>query len=108
MIKTHQHNQIKPTLYISNHVIYIVSWTAFITIFAEHDPEESFLMFSKLCQEGFSPDRHTYSIVLKACAGLVTDRHTLAIHSQILKYGFENDTVLANANSCVWKIWFSS
>nr|GEV84417.1 pentatricopeptide repeat-containing protein At1g71420 [Tanacetum cinerariifolium] len=75
----------------------IVSWTAFITIFAEHDPEESLLMFSKLFQEGFSPDRHTYSIVLKACAGLVTDRHTLAIHSQILKYGFENDTVLANA-----------
>ncbi|GJR09778.1 pentatricopeptide repeat-containing protein [Tanacetum coccineum] len=75
----------------------IVSWTAFIMIFAEHDPEESLLMFSKLFQEGFSPDRHTYSIVLKACADLVTDRHTLAIHSQILKYGFENDIVLANA-----------
>ncbi|GKE23194.1 pentatricopeptide repeat-containing protein [Tanacetum coccineum] len=75
----------------------IVSWTAFITIFAQHDPEESLLMFSKLFQEGFSPDRHTYSIVLKVCAGLVTDRHTLVVHSQILKYGFENDTVLANA-----------
>ncbi|XP_024972637.1 pentatricopeptide repeat-containing protein At1g71420 [Cynara cardunculus var. scolymus] len=74
----------------------IVSWTAFITIFAERVPEESLRFFSELCQEGLIPDRHTYSIVLKACAGLVTNRPTLAIHSQILKHGFENDTVLAN------------
>ncbi|XP_071733310.1 pentatricopeptide repeat-containing protein At1g71420 [Rutidosis leptorrhynchoides] len=75
----------------------IVSWTAFITIFAEQDPEMSLSMFCKLRLEDFSPDRHTYSIVLKACAGLVTDRHTLAVHSQILKHGFGNDTVLANS-----------
>lgn len=75
----------------------IVSWTAFITIFAENDPEKSLRMFSELCKSGSIPDLHTYSIVLKACASQVTDRHTLSIHSQILKYGFENDTVLANA-----------
>ncbi|KAI3513007.1 hypothetical protein L1887_20331 [Cichorium endivia] len=75
----------------------IVSWTAFITIFAENDPEKSLRMFSELCKSGSIPDLHTYSIVLKACASLVTNRHTLSIHSQILKYGFENDTVLANA-----------
>ncbi|CAI9283308.1 unnamed protein product [Lactuca saligna] len=75
----------------------IVSWTAFITIFAENNPEESLRIFSELCQSGLSPDHHTYSIVLKACANLVTDRHTLSIHSQILKHGFQNDTVLANA-----------
>ncbi|KAI3684616.1 hypothetical protein L6452_33840 [Arctium lappa] len=75
----------------------IVLWTAFITIFAERVPEESLRIFSELCREGLSPDRHTYSIVLKACAGVVTNRPTLAVHSQILKHGFENDTVLANA-----------
>ncbi|KAJ0579972.1 putative tetratricopeptide-like helical domain superfamily, DYW domain-containing protein [Helianthus annuus] len=75
----------------------IVSWTAFITIFAERDPVKSLLMFSNLCQEGSIPDRHTYSIVLKACSNLVTDKHTMAVHSHILKYGFEHDTVLANA-----------
>nr|XP_043637383.1 pentatricopeptide repeat-containing protein At1g71420 [Erigeron canadensis] len=75
----------------------IVSWTAFITIYAERDPEESLLMFSKLCKEGLSPDRHAYSILLKACSNLVTVRHTLAVHSQILKIGFDNETVLANA-----------
>ncbi|KAL4559635.1 hypothetical protein LXL04_031778 [Taraxacum kok-saghyz] len=75
----------------------IVSWTAFITIFSENDPENSLHIFYKLCKEGFIPDHHTYSIVLKACANLVTDRLTLPIHSQIIKYGFENDTVLGNA-----------
>ncbi|KAJ0930082.1 putative tetratricopeptide-like helical domain superfamily, DYW domain-containing protein [Helianthus annuus] len=75
----------------------IVSWTAFITIFAEREPVKSLLMFSNLCQEGSIPDRHTYSIVLKACSNLVTDKHTMVVHSHILKYGFENDTVLANA-----------
>ncbi|KAK9069948.1 hypothetical protein SSX86_010346 [Deinandra increscens subsp. villosa] len=75
----------------------IVSWTAFITIFAERDPVKSVLLFSKLCREGSVPDRHTYSIVLKACSNLVTDKHTSVVHSQILKYGFGNDTVLENA-----------
>ncbi|KAK1436648.1 hypothetical protein QVD17_02430 [Tagetes erecta] len=75
----------------------IISWTAFITFFSERDPIKSLLMFSKLCQEGFAPDRHTYSIVIKACSNLVTDKHTLAVHSQILKYGFDDDSVLANA-----------
>ncbi|KAI3802447.1 hypothetical protein L1987_30579 [Smallanthus sonchifolius] len=75
----------------------VVSWTAFITIFAERDPVKALLMFSKLCQEGLTPDRHTYSIVLKACSNLVTDKHTSVVHLQILKYGFEDDTVLANA-----------
>ncbi|XP_076918694.1 pentatricopeptide repeat-containing protein At1g71420-like [Bidens hawaiensis] len=75
----------------------IVSWTAFITVFAERDPLKSVLMFSKLCQDGFIPDHHTYSIVLKACSSLVTDKHTMVIHCHITKYGFEHDTVLANA-----------
>ncbi|KAD4585791.1 hypothetical protein R6Q59_003021 [Mikania micrantha] len=75
----------------------IVSWTAFITIFAEQDPVKSLLIFSKLCQENCTPDLYTYSIVLKACSNLVTDKHTSVVHSQILKHGFEDDTVLANA-----------
>ncbi|KAJ9559724.1 hypothetical protein OSB04_004884 [Centaurea solstitialis] len=75
----------------------IVSWTAFITVFAERVPEESLRFFSELRRDGLVPDRHTYSIVLKACAGLVTNRPTLAVHSQIVKFGYDNDTVLANA-----------
>lgn len=75
----------------------IVSWTGIITIFAERDPERALLLFSQLCQEGLAPDWYTFSIVLKACAGLVTERHAAAVHSRVIKSGFEGDTVLANS-----------
>ncbi|KAM6545864.1 hypothetical protein CsatB_026600 [Cannabis sativa] len=75
----------------------IVSWTSIITIFAEREPEKALLLFSQLFQEGLVPDWYTYSIVLKACAGLVTERHASAVHSQVIKLSFEGDTVLANS-----------
>ena len=75
----------------------IVSWTSIITIFAEQEPEKALLLFSQLCQGGLTPDWYTYSIVLKACAGLVTERPASAFHSRVIKVGFEGDTVLANS-----------
>ncbi|CAN1175654.1 Pentatricopeptide repeat-containing protein At1g71420 [Linum perenne] len=75
-----------------------VSWTTIITAFAEHKPEESFFLFRELRREdGLSPDWFTFSSVLKACAGLVTEKYGLAVHSQVIKSGFETDTVLANS-----------
>lgn len=38
-----------------------------------------------------------FSIVLKAGASLATERHALTVQSHVLKVGFEDDTVLANA-----------
>lgn len=75
----------------------IVSWTGIITAFAERDPQQALFLFRQLRQEDLTPDWYTFSIVLKACAGLVTERHALTVHSQIIKAGFEGDTVLANA-----------
>lgn len=75
----------------------IVSWTSIITIFAERDPERALFLFSQLCQEGLAPDWYTFSIVLKACAGLVTERHAAVVHSLVIKSGFEGDTVLQNS-----------
>jgi pentatricopeptide repeat protein len=75
----------------------IVSWTTIITALAERDPEEALFLFRQLRREDLAPDWYTFSIALKACAGLVTDRHAMAVHSQVIKAGFEGDTVLANA-----------
>ncbi|KAL8116260.1 hypothetical protein AgCh_022678 [Apium graveolens] len=75
----------------------VVSWTGIITTFSERNPEEALFLFRQFCQEGFSPDRYTYSIVLKACAGLVTERHASAVHSKVIKAGFDDDTILANS-----------
>ncbi|XP_019420445.1 PREDICTED: pentatricopeptide repeat-containing protein At1g71420 [Lupinus angustifolius] len=75
----------------------IVSWTAIITVFAERDPEQAFLLFCQLHRENFVPDWHTFSIALKACAYFVTEQHALAVHSQIIKKGFREDKILSNA-----------
>ncbi|XP_008237768.1 PREDICTED: pentatricopeptide repeat-containing protein At1g71420 [Prunus mume] len=75
----------------------IVAWTGIITTFSEQDPEEALFLFRQLRQENLLPDRYTFSIVLKAYASLATERHALAVHSQVIKAGFEGDTVLANA-----------
>ncbi|XP_044467551.1 pentatricopeptide repeat-containing protein At1g71420 isoform X2 [Mangifera indica] len=75
----------------------IVSWTGIITAVAESEPEEALFLFCQLCREGLTPDCLTFSIVLKACAGLLTDRHAMTVHSQVVKAGFEGDIVLANA-----------
>ncbi|XP_057972925.1 pentatricopeptide repeat-containing protein At1g71420 isoform X2 [Malania oleifera] len=75
----------------------VVSWTGIITAFAEQAPEEALFLFCQFCQEGLTPDRYTLSIVLKACSGLATERCTWVVHVQIIKAGFEDDTVLKNA-----------
>jgi pentatricopeptide repeat protein len=71
-------------------------WTGIITAFADREPEEALLLFRQLYREGLAPDWCTFSIVLKACAGFVTERHALAVYSQVVKAGFEDDRVLAN------------
>ncbi|KAF7836476.1 pentatricopeptide repeat-containing protein [Senna tora] len=75
----------------------IVLWTAIITIFAEQDPEQALLLFCQMLREDFVPDWHTFSIVLKACASFVTEQHALSVHSQVIRKGFQEDTILSNA-----------
>ncbi|MBA0719659.1 hypothetical protein Golax_007316 [Gossypium laxum] len=75
----------------------IIFWTSMITALAEPDPAKAFFLYRQLLQEGLTPDLYTFSIVLKACAGFVTEQHALAIHSQVIKAGFEDETVLRNA-----------
>ena len=75
----------------------VVLWTEIIAAFTERDPAEALLLFIQLLREGLTPDCHTFSVVLKACAGFVTDKHALAVYSQVTKTGFIDATVLQNA-----------
>lgn len=74
----------------------IVSWTSIITAFAERYPEEAFFLYTQLCQGDLALDRYSFSIALKACAGLMTERNASAVHTQVIKSGFGSDTVLSN------------
>ncbi|XP_004511470.1 pentatricopeptide repeat-containing protein At1g71420 [Cicer arietinum] len=75
----------------------IVSWTAIISAFAEQDPEQAFLLFCQLHLENFVLDRHTFSIALKACAYFATELNAMAVHSQVIKQGFQEETVVSNS-----------
>ncbi|GMH00111.1 hypothetical protein Nepgr_001950 [Nepenthes gracilis] len=75
----------------------IVSWTGIISTFVERIPQEALSLFCQLLREGWAPDCHTLSSALKACAGLMTERHAAAVHLLVIRAGFEGDTVLANA-----------
>lgn len=75
----------------------IVSWTGIIDTFAEQIPQVSLSFFCQLRQDGWVPDRYTLLTVLKACAELMIERHASAVHLLIVKSGFEDDNLLANA-----------
>lgn len=75
----------------------VICWTGIITALAEREPEESFFLFRQSLREGISPDWYMFSSVLKACAGLMTEKHALSVHCQVIKSGFDGDTVLANS-----------
>ncbi|KAJ4850927.1 hypothetical protein Tsubulata_044426 [Turnera subulata] len=61
----------------------IVLWTGIITAIAEREPAQALFLFRQMYREDLYPDSYTFSIVLKACAGLVTEMHALAVYSQV-------------------------
>ncbi|XP_060209692.1 pentatricopeptide repeat-containing protein At1g71420 [Lycium barbarum] len=75
----------------------LVLWTEIIVAFSERDPEKAILLFGQLHREGLSLDSYAFSIALKACAGLVTDRNALMVHCEVIKSGFVDAVVLGNA-----------
>lgn len=75
----------------------IVLWTSIMTVFVEHDPEKTLSLFRQFRHEGLTPDGHTFSIVLKACAGFLTKKHASTYHSLLIKSMSEDDIVLNNA-----------
>ncbi|MCD7451954.1 hypothetical protein HAX54_014218 [Datura stramonium] len=75
----------------------LMLWTEIIVAFSERDPEKAIFLFGQLLREGLSLDSYAFSIALKACAGLVTDKNALMVHCKVIKSGFVDALVLGNA-----------
>ncbi|XP_073271723.1 pentatricopeptide repeat-containing protein At1g71420 [Primulina huaijiensis] len=75
----------------------VVMWTGIMTAFSERAPEEALLLYNQMSREHFRPDCYVFSILLKACSNLMTERHAAAVHSQVIRVGFVNVPVLNNA-----------
>lgn len=70
----------------------VVSWSTMIEGFAEHGHgEKAFELFEKMHQEGFEPDKITFTCILKACAITEALNHGKLIHAKITKRGLESD-----------------
>ncbi|KAK6116720.1 hypothetical protein DH2020_049540 [Rehmannia glutinosa] len=75
----------------------VVLWTGIMTVSAERDPQQALILFNQMHWEDLSPDCYVFSVLLKACANLVTQRTASAVHCQVIITGFDNVLELDNA-----------
>lgn len=75
----------------------ILLWTVIMTASVETNPELALVLFNHMRWEDFCPDRYVFSVLLKACANMVTERCTSSVHSQVVTTGFVNFVEISNA-----------
>ncbi|KAH6833970.1 Tetratricopeptide repeat superfamily protein [Perilla frutescens var. hirtella] len=76
----------------------IVLWTGIMTASVERDPAQVLVFFNQMrWGEDLCPDCYVFTILLKACANMVTERAASAVHCQVVKAGFVNVFELDNA-----------
>lgn len=75
----------------------VALWTSMISGYSEHSMwEEAASLFKKMEQKGVHPDRITFVITLKICAGLLNLEWGKHIHAEVLRRGLHSDVSVAN------------
>ncbi|KAF3432468.1 hypothetical protein FNV43_RR27208 [Rhamnella rubrinervis] len=68
----------------------VVSWTTLVTAYSQcSECEESFVIFSKMREAGFTPNQFTFSSVLDACASLCLLDYGRQVHGLLCKAGMD-------------------
>jgi pentatricopeptide repeat protein len=76
----------------------VISWNALISGYAEHGSgDEALNRFSKMKNEGLSPDAVTFSCILKVCGNLEYPAMGEAIHQEIREQGLVKNNVSLGA-----------
>ncbi|CAN6482378.1 unnamed protein product [Victoria cruziana] len=76
----------------------VVSWTAMITGLVENQQEEDALsLFHKMTSFSIRPNQFTFSVALRACAGVSLFTEGKQIHVLITKTGLDTDKFVAAA-----------
>ncbi|KAL9173581.1 hypothetical protein ABFS82_03G124700 [Erythranthe guttata] len=75
----------------------LVLWTGIMTVSAEREPEQALILFNQMRKEDLCPDCYVFSVLLKACANLVTEATTSAVHCRVIVAGFANLLDLDNS-----------
>ena len=75
----------------------LFAWNTIIRAFTKSStPIESVRLFSQLQRVGLKPDNFTYPFVLKACGQCLMLGEGGAVHSMIIKAGFDSDRYIGN------------
>lgn len=83
------HKVSKPTVY---------TWNAIIQAHAIlGDGDRALQLYQKMQEDGFEPERRTFSSVLKACASILSLKHGRLIHDKINRNRVELDIAVGNA-----------
>ncbi|XP_057843783.2 pentatricopeptide repeat-containing protein At4g13650 [Cryptomeria japonica] len=76
----------------------LVSWTAMITGYAQHEHgEEALKLFIQMCNANQNPNQFTYAGVVKACATDGAMEEGRQLHSHVIKSGIERHVYVGNA-----------
>ncbi|MQL96063.1 hypothetical protein Taro_028737 [Colocasia esculenta] len=61
------------------------------------DPGRALLTFSHMLSQGFSPDRFSFSLALKACSRTASFEEGSQLHAMLTKFGLHSDLYLQNS-----------
>ncbi|KAH9294196.1 hypothetical protein KI387_040599, partial [Taxus chinensis] len=76
----------------------VISWNAMVAGHTQNGNfNEALQLFREMRVIGMKPNRITFVSVLPACANLAALEHGKAVHEDIIKSGFESDTLVGNA-----------
>ncbi|KAL6522869.1 hypothetical protein OROHE_016716 [Orobanche hederae] len=81
----------------------IVSWTAMIAGYAQHDMfSEAIKLFGEMQERGIQSDNIGLASVISACAGIQALDQGRQIHSQSIVSGYSSDISIGNALVCLY------
>eukprot|EP01018_Ginkgo_biloba_P020813 Gb_00194 [translate_table: standard] len=73
-------------------------WNVMIGGYARNEfSEEALALYHQMQEKGIPPDKFTFPLVLKACAGISALQEGKEIHDHIVRSGFEPDVSVGNA-----------
>ncbi|GLJ49785.1 hypothetical protein SUGI_1057230 [Cryptomeria japonica] len=76
----------------------VISWNAIVAGHTQNGNfSEALLLFREMRMMGMKPNGVTFVSVLPACANLAALEHGKAVHEDIIKSGFESDTLVGNS-----------
>ncbi|MCL7040481.1 hypothetical protein MKW94_016504 [Papaver nudicaule] len=77
----------------------IVSWNSMIAGYAKSTSGlelEAVVLYVCMLNRGVCPDAFSFTVLLRACGSVLAVKEAIQIHSNVIKFGFESNTLVNN------------